>query len=224
MYDTRNFRKEYDAFLQQFPHRTAVIEDIKVRYQYGGKENAPVLLFFNGLEMQEMWILWVLYLVQRQVGGDDQRLPAAISAVHDAVDLFQCVLGATLHAEVVNNKQGIAAELVHDLISPGKAAVQLVQDSGKVRHTHRHLLLHQSVCNAPGKETFAGAHTAPEKQSKVLCTHGLPLLHIAMCMVHLRAAAIVVFKGPVQHCRVRKPLSFYPPHKVAVLLLADKDF
>ena len=76
----------------------------------------------------------------------------------------------------------------------------------------------------PARKTFAGAHTAPEKQSKVLCTHGLPLLHIAMCMVHLRAAAIVVFKGPVQHCRVRKPLSFYPPHKVAVLLLADKDF
>ena len=76
-----------------------------------------------------------------------------VSAVYDAVDLFQCVLGTTLHAEVVNNKQGIAAELVYDLISPGKAAVQLVQDSGKVRHTHRHFLLHQSVCNAPGKET-----------------------------------------------------------------------
>ena len=31
-------------------------------------------------------ILWVLYLIQRQVGGDDQRLPAAVSAVHDVVD------------------------------------------------------------------------------------------------------------------------------------------
>ena len=43
-------------------------------------------------------------------------------------------------------------------------------------------------------------------------------------MVHLWAAAIVVFKGPVQHCRVRKPLGFQPPHKVVVLLLADKGF
>ena len=43
-------------------------------------------------------------------------------------------------------------------------------------------------------------------------------------MVHLRAAAIVVFKGPVQHCRVRKSLCFQPPHKVAVLLPADKGF
>ena len=112
-------------------------------------------------------ILWVSYLVQRQVGGDDQRLPAAVSAVHDVVDLFQCVFGATFHAEIVNDKQGIAAELVHNIISSGKAAVQLVQDSGKVCHTHRHFLLHQSVRNAPGKETLAGAHTAPEKQSKV---------------------------------------------------------
>ena len=71
-------------------------------------------------------ILWVSYLAQRQVGGDDQRLPAAVSAVHDVVDLFQCVLGATFHAEVINNKQGIAAEPVHNIIAPGKAVVQLV--------------------------------------------------------------------------------------------------
>ena len=44
------------------------------------------------------------------------------------------------------------------------------------------------------------------------------------CRANLRAAAIVVFKGPVEHCWVRKKLSFQPPHKVAVLLLADKDF
>jgi hypothetical protein len=43
-------------------------------------------------------------------------------------------------------------------------------------------------------------------------------------VVHLWAAAIVVFKLPVQHCRVRKSLGFQPPHKVAVLLLADKGF
>ena len=43
-------------------------------------------------------------------------------------------------------------------------------------------------------------------------------------MVHLRAAAIVVFKGPVEHCWVRKSLCFQPPHKVVVLLLTDKGF
>ena len=48
-------------------------------------------------------ILWVPYLIQRQVGGDDQRLPAAVPTVHDVVNLFQCVLGAALQAEVVND-------------------------------------------------------------------------------------------------------------------------
>ena len=169
-------------------------------------------------------ILWVSYLVQRQVGGDDQRLPAAISAVYDVVDLFQCVLGATFHAEIINDEQGVATEFVDDFVPTGKAAVQLVQDSGKVCHTHRHFLLHQSVRNAPGKETLAGAYTTPEKKPKVLCAHGLPLLYIAVCVVYLWAAAIVVFKGPVQHCRVGKSIGFQPPHKVVVLLLADKGF
>ena len=43
-------------------------------------------------------------------------------------------------------------------------------------------------------------------------------------MVHLRAAAIVVFKGPVEHCRIRKTVGFQPSHKVDVLLLADEGF
>lgn len=43
-------------------------------------------------------------------------------------------------------------------------------------------------------------------------------------MVHLRAAAIVVFKGPVEHCRIRKTVGFQPSHKVDVLLLVNKGF
>ena len=56
MNDSRDFKKEYDAFLVKVPYQTAVVGDIKVRYQYGGKDGAPVILFFNGLEMQEMWM------------------------------------------------------------------------------------------------------------------------------------------------------------------------
>ena len=52
-------------------------------------------------------ILWVSYLVRRQVGGDNQRLPAAVSTVHDVVDLFQCVLGTSLHPKIVNDEQGL---------------------------------------------------------------------------------------------------------------------
>ena len=56
MNDSRDFKKEYDAFLMKVPYQTAVVDDVKVRYQYGGKDGAPVILFFNGLEMQEMWM------------------------------------------------------------------------------------------------------------------------------------------------------------------------
>ena len=56
MKDSRDFKKEYDAFLKKVPYQTAVVDDVTVRYQYGGKDGAPVILFFNGLEMQEMWM------------------------------------------------------------------------------------------------------------------------------------------------------------------------
>ena len=53
---SRDFKKEYDAFLKKVPYQTAVVDGVEVRYQYGGKDGAPVILFFNGLEMQEMWM------------------------------------------------------------------------------------------------------------------------------------------------------------------------
>ena len=49
----------------------------------------------------------------------------------------------------------------------------------------------------------------------------MPLFYIAVCMVHLRAASIVVFKCPIQHRRIRKAFCFQPPHKVEVLLLLN---
>lgn len=56
MKGTRDFKKDYDAFLKKVPYQTAVVDHVEVRYQYGGKAGAPVILFFNGLEMQEMWM------------------------------------------------------------------------------------------------------------------------------------------------------------------------
>ena len=56
MDNRRDFKKDYAAFLEKVPYQTAVVDGVKVRYQYGGKDGAPVILFFNGLEMQEMWM------------------------------------------------------------------------------------------------------------------------------------------------------------------------
>ena len=54
--ESRDYKKEYDAFLEKVPYQTITVDNVKVRYQYGGKDDAPVILFFNGLEMQEMWM------------------------------------------------------------------------------------------------------------------------------------------------------------------------
>ena len=65
MHDSKDFKKEYDAFLTKVPYQTAVVDNVKVRYQYGGRDGAPVILFFNGLEMQEMWMPYAEKLGQK---------------------------------------------------------------------------------------------------------------------------------------------------------------
>lgn len=45
--DSRDFKKEYEAFLAKVPYQTAIIDNVKVRYQYGGKDGAPVILFLT---------------------------------------------------------------------------------------------------------------------------------------------------------------------------------
>ena len=50
----RDFKVEYRGFLKQYPFQTIDVDGIKLRYQYGGKEGAPVIVFFHGLEMHEM--------------------------------------------------------------------------------------------------------------------------------------------------------------------------
>ena len=52
MIDSRDFKKEYAAFLKKVPYQTAVVDGVAVRYQFGGS----VILFFYGLEMQKMWM------------------------------------------------------------------------------------------------------------------------------------------------------------------------
>ena len=54
--------------------------------------------------------------------------------------------------------------------------------------------------------------------------YGLPLLHIAVCVMHLRGTTIVVFKVPVEHCRIREAPCFQPSDKFVVLLLTNSDF
>lgn len=61
----RDFREEYKAFLREYPYKTIEVDGVTVRYQRGGKEGAPTVLFFHGLEMQEMWMPYVLHFREK---------------------------------------------------------------------------------------------------------------------------------------------------------------
>ena len=72
--------------------------------------------------------------VQHQVGGDDQRLPAAVSAVHDVVDLLQSVISGALRAQVVEDKQ------VYRRQAAAKVAYTVFDELDKRGHNDRHSL------------------------------------------------------------------------------------
>ena len=95
------------------------------------------------------------------VGGDDQRLAAAVSAVNHIVDLLQTVLRPPFHSKIVNDKQGVAAKAVNVLVAPLEAGGKVIEDKGKVCHADGDFLLHKGVCNAPGKIAFPCAYLAP---------------------------------------------------------------
>lgn len=61
MAEVRNFKAEYDAFMQENPYRTVEINGVRAKYIIGGRQDRPVIVFFHGLEMQEMWIRYADY-------------------------------------------------------------------------------------------------------------------------------------------------------------------
>ena len=58
-------KEEYKAFLREYPYKTIEVDGVMDRYQRGGKEGAPTVLFFHGLEMQEMWMPYALHFREK---------------------------------------------------------------------------------------------------------------------------------------------------------------
>ena len=103
-------------------------------------------------------VLRVPQVVQREVGRDDQRLAAAVTAVYHIENLFQSVFGAALHAEVVKDQQRIAAKAGNVLVAPLKAGGKVIEDKGKVRHVDGDFFLHEGVCDTARKVAFPGSY------------------------------------------------------------------
>ena len=126
-------------------------------------------------------VLRVPQVVQREVGRDDQRLAAAVTAVNHIENLFQPVLGAALHAEVVKDKQRIAAKAGNVLVAVLKAGGKVVEDKGKIRHVDGDFFLHEGVCDTARKVAFPGSHAAPEQAADIVGSH------ILQCSTYRRA-------------------------------------
>ena len=144
-------------------------------------------------------VLRVPQVVQREVGRDDQRLAAAVTAVNHIENLFQSILGAALHAEVVKDKQRIAAKAGNVLVAVLKAGGKVVEDKGKVRHVDGDFFLHEGVCDTARKVAFPGSHAAPEQAADIVGSHILPVFHIPAGNPGLRVPAVVVLECPLLH-------------------------
>ncbi len=106
-------------------------------------------------------VLRVLQFLQRQICCDNQRLSAAVSAVNYVVNLFKPVFRATLHAEIIKDKQREAAKAGYVFVPVLVAGGKVIEDKGKVRHAHGNLFLHEGVGDTPGKIAFPCADTPP---------------------------------------------------------------
>ncbi len=45
MNDSRDFKKEYDSFLEEVPYQMVCVDGVKTRYQYDGKDDAQSFFF-----------------------------------------------------------------------------------------------------------------------------------------------------------------------------------
>ena len=120
----------------------------------------------------------MLQFVKAQIGGDDQGLAAAVAAVYHVVDLFQSVFRAALHAEIVQNQQRIAAQAGDVLVSALKAARQVIENGGKVRHADGNFLFHQGVGNTGGEKALARPDAAPEQITDTLREHFVKMVGV----------------------------------------------
>ena len=161
----------------------------------------------------------MLQLVQLQVGGYDQRLAAAVSAVNDRKHLLHRVLGAALRAQVVYNQEVIITQIVQKcrpFLSkrPGQAG----ENAGKVGHEYRHILVEQGVCNTPGCERFARPHIPKQQQPDVPLERLRPMIDIGAYLFHNRILAVIMGEDVLVEVAVLEAPGLSPPDTLHALV------
>ena len=117
---------------------------------------------------------------------------AGITLVSHAIDLFQSVFRAALHTEIVQNQQRIAAQAGDVLVSALKAARQVIENGGKVRHADGNFLFHQGVGNTGGEKALARPDAAPEQIADIIKEHLVKIVGVKSRVFHLRIRAVIL--------------------------------
>lgn len=164
----------------------------------------------------------MLQLVQLQVGGHDQRLVTAVSAVDDGKHLLKGILGVALRAQVVYNQEVIVSQAVQKcrpVLSERPA--QAGQDGGEVGHEYRYVPFQKRVRYAPGQEGFARTNVTEQQQADVLLERLGPVIDIGVGFRHNRVLAVVMGECVAVEVAVLKSLglaTFDPLHALAAFL------
>lgn len=88
MREAKNFNSEYIAFMQEHPYKSNDINGINIQYILGGRTDRPVLVFFHGLEMQEMWIKYADFF-QNDYGFFIYEYPLHTTVLDEQLSLLQ---------------------------------------------------------------------------------------------------------------------------------------
>ena len=140
-------------------------------------------------------ILRIFQFFQSQIGCDDHRFPAPVTAVDDTEYLFQGKLRTAFYAKVIDDQQAVLIEAFNEpvpviRVHPGQG----VQDAGKIGHQNRHALFQQSVSDTSGKKRFPCPHISPEQKPQGFFFHLLPVGDILMRFPDFRIIAFVIGK------------------------------
>ena len=174
---------------------------------FSGKEDRRTPFQYPVIDAGMSQIRRVLQFRQLQVGGNNHGFAAAVAAVDDEKHLLHRIVGAALHAQIIDNQQIIFSQTC-DKLRPflGKHPGKPIQYRGKVGHQHRHISVKQCVGNTSGKKGFAGSYIPEQKQAGILPVGFLPMLHIGAGLVHQRILPVIVGKGVVIEITVLQAL------------------
>ena len=105
------------------------------------------------------------------------------------------------------------------MVSALKAARQVIENGGKVRHADGDFFFHQGVGDTGGEKTLARPDAAPEQIADIIKEHLVKMIGVKPRVLHLRICAVVLCEAPFPQLRRVKAVLFQLLYGVLMLAL-----